>query len=187
MASKPLESLRSLWHLASTAFFWAALTRFKISSVCKSVGVIHISSDKNHVDSFETDRSIVARLTKQTWYNLFDLSILEMKCALFDLGIPAFDWGIPAFPILEICLVCAAFWWNLSRVRCILIKFVSCALHFDENCLVCCSIWAFLKWICWNLSRVRCTIGHSTKVEPVWANLCCYVRTWTNQATFGLL
>ena len=49
MASKPLESLRSLWHLASTAFFWATLTRLKISSVCKSVGVIHISSDKNHV------------------------------------------------------------------------------------------------------------------------------------------
>ena len=56
--------------------------------------------------------------TKQTWYNLFDLSILEMKCALFDWGIPAFDWGIPAFPILEICLVCAAFLSNLSRVRC---------------------------------------------------------------------
>ena len=106
LASKPFESLRSLWHLASTAFFWAALTRLKISSVCKSVGVIHISSDKNHADSFETDRSLPDLPSR--FGDLFDLSILEMKCALFDLGIPALDWGIPAFPILEICLVCAA-------------------------------------------------------------------------------
>ena len=51
-------------------------------------------SDKNHVDSFETDGS------------LHDLP--SRLGNLFDLGIPAFDWGIPAFPILEICLVCAA-------------------------------------------------------------------------------
>ena len=106
MASKPLESLRSSLHLASTAFFWAALTRLKISSVCKSVGLIHISFDKNRVDSPETDGSLPDLPSRLG--NLFDLSILEMKCALFDWGIPAFDWGIPAFPILEICLVCAA-------------------------------------------------------------------------------
>ena len=57
-------------------------------------------SDKNHVDSFETDGSLHDLPSRLG--NLFDLSILEMKCALFD-------WGIPAFPILEICLVCAAF------------------------------------------------------------------------------
>ena len=60
-------------------------------------------SDKNHVDSFETDESspdLPSRLG-----NLFDLSSLEIKCALFDLGIPAFDWGIPAFPIVEMNLL----------------------------------------------------------------------------------
>ena len=65
-----------------------------------------MSSDKNYVDSFETDGSLPDLPSRLG--NLFDLSILEMKCALFDLGIPAFDWGIPAFPTLEICLVCAA-------------------------------------------------------------------------------
>ena len=95
MASKPLKSLRSLWPLASTAFFWAALTRLKISSVCKSIGVVHISFDKNHVESIDTDGSL------PDLGDLFDFSVFEMKCTLFNLG-------IPAFLILEICLVCAA-------------------------------------------------------------------------------
>ena len=43
-------------------------------------------SDKNHVDSFETDGSLPDLPSRLG--NLFDLSILEMKCALFDLGIP---------------------------------------------------------------------------------------------------
>ena len=37
-------------------------------------------------------------------------------------------WIIAA-EMREISLSCAAFCWNLSRVRCILMKIVSCALH----------------------------------------------------------
>ena len=43
------------------------------------------------VDSFETDGSLPDLPIR--FGNLFDLSILEMKCALFDLGIP--HSGIP--------------------------------------------------------------------------------------------